>query len=97
MDGWERPPSPPSDKKRNSIITKYLTMRYRNRAIKFFIIIHLFISDTNLLAENSNYNYDHIAASVFWNELYTYGGWTLYCGYRFDSDLKTEHGKPTLI
>jgi len=68
-------------------------MRYRRRTIKYFIIIHLFISVTSLSADSSNFDYDHIAASVFWKELYTYGGWTLYCGYKFGSDLKTEHAK----
>jgi deoxyribonuclease-1 len=29
-------------------------------------------------------NYDEIALNTFWNELYSNGGWSLYCGYRFD-------------
>jgi len=29
-------------------------------------------------------NYDEVVANTFWNDLYGLGGWSLYCGYRFD-------------
>ena len=29
-------------------------------------------------------NYDEVAINTFWNELYSNGGWSLYCGYHFD-------------
>jgi deoxyribonuclease-1 len=29
-------------------------------------------------------DYNHVATNIFWNRLYEGGGWTLYCGYRFD-------------
>ncbi len=29
-------------------------------------------------------NYDEVVINTFWNELYSNGGWSLYCGYRFD-------------
>ena len=39
------------------------------------------------------FSYDDIASTLFWNELYRGGGWTLYCGYRFSHEKKTEQGK----
>jgi deoxyribonuclease I len=30
-------------------------------------------------------SFDEVAVNTFWNELYINGGWSLYCGYRFDS------------
>lgn len=48
-------------------------------------------------AESDLNDYDVIAQETFWNELYTYGGWTLYCGYRFEHDRKTEKGKSVAI
>ena len=29
-------------------------------------------------------DYNHVATDIFWNRLYAGGGWSLYCGYRFD-------------
>ena len=54
-------------------------------------------------ADRIEHDYDYVAKKLFWNELYTYGGWTLYCGYRFNSNKETvnhrlveiEHIYPT--
>lgn len=40
------------------------------------------------------YTYDEVASSIFWQQLYAEGGWTLYCGLKFNrpnisEDLKT--------
>jgi len=40
------------------------------------------------------YTYDEVAANIFWHQLYGDGGWTLYCGLKFNrpnisEDLKT--------
>jgi deoxyribonuclease-1 len=29
-------------------------------------------------------DYNHVATDIFWNKLYAGGGWSLYCGYRFE-------------
>lgn len=34
---------------------------------------------------------------VFWNELYTQGGWTLYCGYRFSAERMTTNSSPVTM
>jgi len=39
------------------------------------------------------FSYDDIASSLFWDKLYRGGGWTLYCGYRFTHERKTDAGK----
>ncbi len=36
--------------------------------------------------------YDEIVTRVFWRELYSGGGWSLYCGFRFDGQGQTEGG-----
>ena len=32
-------------------------------------------------------DYDEISENIFWNDLYPGGGWSLYCGYRFENVL----------
>lgn len=32
-------------------------------------------------------SFDEIAVNTFWNELYANGGWSLYCGFRFDPSV----------
>ena len=61
------------------------------------VLFSLIIMTPAVLAENNTYNYDQIATSLFWKELYTYGGWTLYCGYQFDGFRKTKKGKVVSI
>lgn len=36
--------------------------------------------------------YDYISREVFWKQLYAEGGWTLYCGYRFDLEGRSQEG-----
>lgn len=69
--------------------------------------IFLFLLSVLLLfaaqADSSVHDYDYVAKNMFWNELYAYGGWTLYCGYRFQGSKETvnhrlveiEHIYPT--
>ena len=42
-------------------------------------------------------NYDEVAANTFWNELYANGGWSLYCGYRFDQANGLTNGRLFVI
>jgi len=37
-------------------------------------------------------DYDTLATGSFWSELYPVGGWSLFCGYRFDSSRTTVSG-----
>lgn len=37
-------------------------------------------------------DYNHIALDLFWKQLYEGGGWTLYCGYRFDGEGNSPEG-----
>ena len=49
------------------------------------------------------YNYNEVAANIFWQQLYGEGGWTLYCGLKFNRPsisedsitLTIEHIYPT--
>ncbi len=38
------------------------------------------------------HDYDTIASEVFWQKLYPEGGWTLYCGFRFDMQGQSQEG-----
>jgi deoxyribonuclease-1 len=42
-------------------------------------------------------NYDEVALNTFWNELYANGGWSLYCGYRFDAAATLTEGRLFVI
>lgn len=42
-------------------------------------------------------NYDEVAVNTFWNELYSNGGWSLYCGYRFDPAVDLTEGRQFVI
>ena len=42
-------------------------------------------------------NFDEIAVNTFWNELYNNGGWSLYCGYRFDDATDSTNGRQFVI
>ncbi len=44
-------------------------------------------------ASTPDFNYDKLVTDVFWHALYPGGGWTLYCGYHFDTDRMTADGK----
>lgn len=38
-------------------------------------------------------SYDEIAAHTFWKELYPGGGWSLYCGFKFNGTQRTAAGR----
>jgi len=42
-------------------------------------------------------SYDEIAVNTFWNELYSQGGWSLYCGFRFDPAAELTEGRLFVI
>lgn len=42
-------------------------------------------------------NYDEVAVNTFWNELYANGGWSLYCGYRFEHAVELTQGRQFVI
>ena len=42
-------------------------------------------------------NYDEVAANTFWNELYANGGWSLYCGYRFEQTADAVNNRYFVI
>ncbi len=42
-------------------------------------------------------SFDEVVVNTFWNELYTNGGWSLYCGYRFDAANGVTEGRLVVI
>ena len=65
------------------------------QAILFLFLVSVF---NNSVAESLPVeNYDEVVANTFWNELYTHGGWSLYCGYRFDPAAHLTEGRLFVI
>ncbi len=54
--------------------------------LNFFLFLSLFFNTGYAYAEEPPIeNYDEISENIFWNDLYPGGGWSLYCGYRFEN------------
>ena len=70
----------------------------RNKTIPALIaaILLLSLSGISLAQESTEDLYDN-AVSKFWDNIYLTGGWTLYCGYKFDHTRKTADGKIVVI
>lgn len=60
-----------------------------------YLTILLYIPTAH--AEKEVPDFDYVAKHQFWGELYTYGGWTLYCGFRFKEREQTVTGAPIKI
>lgn len=68
------------------------------RKIKIIItLFFLVLSPAVFSAEQDAFDYDNVSSSLFWNGLYPTGGWTLYCGYRFDNNRRINDGKVVVI
>ena len=52
----------------------------------FFLFLSLFFN-IGYTEEPPIENYDEISENIFWNDLYPGGGWSLYCGYRFENSF----------
>jgi len=51
------------------------------------ILCLLSVSSTSFAETLPVESYDEVAVNTFWNELYANGGWSLYCGFRFDPSV----------
>lgn len=38
-------------------------------------------------------DFDYVVQHLFWDDLYTDGGWSFYCGYHFNHDRRTRDGR----
>lgn len=56
--------------------------------ILFYLILFLY-SGITAAERDVIIGYDYIASNIFWDNLYPEGGWTLYCGFRFNNQGKT--------
>jgi len=59
-------------------------------AICFALVLY---QGADACAESPATGYDYAVENYFWNDLYSQGGWTLYCGYRFGRDRNAGDGK----
>ncbi len=58
------------------------------RPLRIILFLYLFSVSHTINAETLPVeSFDEIAVNTFWNELYANGGWSLYCGFRFDSSV----------
>ena len=54
-------------------------------SLRIALFLSLFtVSSINFAETLPVENYDEVVMNTFWNELYSNGGWSLYCGHRFD-------------
>jgi len=60
-----------------------------------FVLLLIAIGLPCLAAGNqaSVQDYDYVVNHYFWGDLYSQGGWSLYCGYKFNKDRKTGNGR----
>lgn len=69
-------------------------MRHTIQIISFFFLFTI----QHSVAENLPVeNYDEVVLNTFWNDLYSNGGWSIYCGYRFDSSTTLTEGRLFVI
>ncbi len=59
----------------------------------FPLLAVVLLQSERLYAESPAHDYDHVANHYFWGDLYSQGGWSFYCGYRFDGERRTDGGK----
>jgi deoxyribonuclease I len=68
------------------------------RSVQIISILFLASALNNSFAESLPIeSYDEVVVNTFWNELYNHGGWSLYCGYRFDPAAKLTEGRLFVI
>ena len=68
------------------------------RSVQIISLLFLISALNNTYAETLPVeNYDEVAVNTFWNELYANGGWSLYCGYHFDSSGGLTEGRLFVI
>lgn len=70
-------------------------MRRRQRLIS--ILSLLFVINTGFAESLPVESYDEVVVNTFWNDLYSQGGWSLYCGYRFDPAADLTEGRLFVI
>lgn len=58
-----------------------------------FTLLLVCLLSTIASAERSTSDYDHVIKDYFWGDLYSEGGWSLYCGYHFNPRRKTGQGR----
>ncbi|MEX2525626.1 MAG: endonuclease [Gammaproteobacteria bacterium] len=68
-------------------------INYKNGFSLTFLLVLVLFQGRGVYGESSIRNYDHVVNNYFRGDLYSQGGWTLYCGYQFGRDRKTKNGK----
>lgn len=62
--------------------------------IKRLLIVALLVAALDCPAAGKHPDdYDYVVKHLFWGDLYSDGGWSFYCGYRFGSNGRTSDGK----
>jgi len=57
------------------------------------LTVTLTVATSAAAGETPSPDFDQVAASVFWQSLYGSGGWTLYCGFHFDTGRRSDDGR----
>lgn len=68
-------------------------IKYKPACLLTFFLVLALSRPADVYAESPDRSYDYVVNNYFWGDLYSQGGWSLYCGYRFGRDHKTSSGK----
>ena len=55
------------------------------QALQSLFLLIVIFPNTSISEITSIKNYDEISENIFWSDLYPGGGWSLYCGFRFEN------------
>lgn len=72
-------------------------MREKTRQLLALLFVFVCFQVGDVHAEPARQDYDYVVNNLFWGNLYAQGGWSLYCGYRFGRDRKTDDGKAVSV
>ena len=67
--------------------------RKKSRPCLSFLLLGLFMLCGARTIADTPGSYDDIATDTFWKKLYPGGGWSLYCGFKFNGTRRTASGR----
>ena len=80
------------------LVSRFIILMRHTGTLKIQLLLAaLLAASQQTAADEPNINFDELAAGRYWELLYPYGGWTLYCGYRFEQDRKIDANRTVTI
>ena len=60
------------------------------QALQSLVLLIAIFPNASISEITSIKNYDEISENIFWSDLYPGGGWSLYCGFRFENQSNSN-------